>query len=56
LTDVKFNPVYRKLLNINLKIILVAIAVFIIGGLVSSVQVKTPVKRPGFSRRLEDRI
>lgn len=56
LSDVKFSPVYKKLLVINMRIILVSIAVFIIGSLVSSVQVKAPVKRVGFSRRLADRI
>jgi hypothetical protein len=52
LADVEHNPIYKKLLVINMKIIQVAIAVFIIGGLVtSSFRVKTPGKRTGFSRR-----
>lgn len=57
LSDDKVNPIYKKLLMVNMKIILVSIAVFIIGSLISSsVQVKTPGKRTGFSQRLADRI
>jgi hypothetical protein len=56
LTDVTYNPLYKELLLLNLKTLLVSFAVLIIGSLIAaSQQESTPVKRNRFSRRMLDR-
>jgi hypothetical protein len=56
LADVNYGPIYKQVLIINIKLILLWIAIFIIGAVITSVrESKRRKKRTRLSRRLVDR-